>query len=61
MVDILFRGFVDCADRFLGGWVDALEGLAVQAFDELVVDEAAITVVSLPSEQLVGARRSIVG
>ena len=27
-------------DRLLGGGIDGLEGLAVNAFDELVVDES---------------------
>lgn len=47
VVDIFFCGFVDFADGLLGGWVDGLEGLAILAFDELVVDEAAITRVSI--------------
>lgn len=57
MVDIFFCGFVDFADGFLGGRVDGLEGLAILAFDELIVDEAAITEVSLCGlERLVGRR-----
>lgn len=46
MVDILLRGFMDFTDGFLGGGIDGLESLAILAFDELVVDEAAITDVS---------------
>ena len=43
VVDIFFRGFMDFADGFLGCGVDGLKGLAILAFDELVIDEAAIT------------------
>lgn len=38
---------MDFADGFFGGGIDHLEGLAILAFDELVVDEAAISLVSL--------------
>ena len=47
MVDIFFCGFVDFANGFFGGGVDGFEGLAILAFDELIVDEAAITRVSI--------------
>lgn len=40
VVDILLGGLVDGHDGLLGGGVDALEGLAILAFYELVVDEA---------------------
>jgi hypothetical protein len=40
-VDILLGGLVDRADDALVGGVDDLEGLAVDTFDELVVDEPA--------------------
>ena len=40
-IDILLRGLVDGANDLLGRRVDDLEGLAVGALDELVVDEAA--------------------
>ena len=40
-VDILLGGLVDGGDDLLGGRVDDLEGLAVNTFDELVVDEPA--------------------
>ncbi len=61
MVDIFFGGFVDRADGFLGGGVDCLESLAILAFNELVVDEAAIMGVSLRSGILWWGRRDIVG
>jgi len=38
-VDILLGGLVDGGDDLFGGRVDDLEGLAIDAFDELVVDE----------------------
>lgn len=47
MVDIFFCSFVDFTDGFLGGGIDGLEGLAILAFDKLIVDEAAIIEVSL--------------
>lgn len=61
MVDIFFCGFVDFADGFLGGWVDGLEGLAILTFDELVVDEAAITDVSLAVWNVWWGRQDIIG
>lgn len=39
-VDILFGGFVDGNDGFLGSRIDGFESLAVDAFDPLVVDES---------------------
>ena len=56
VVDIFFGGFVDCADRFLGGGVDGLESLAILSFDELVVDEAVGSRSVCGLELLVGAR-----
>ena len=47
MVDVFFCGLMDCADGFLGGRIDGFESLAILAFDELVVDEAAANPVSL--------------
>lgn len=47
VVDIFFCSFVDFADGFLGGGIDGFEGLAILAFDKLIVDEAAIIEVSL--------------
>ena len=46
VVNIFFCGFMYFADGFLGGRVDGLEGLAILAFDELIVDEAAIIEIS---------------
>ena len=46
MVDVFFCGLMDMADGFLGGRIDGFEGLAILAFDELVVDEAAAKPVS---------------
>lgn len=46
MIDIFFRGFVDGYDGFLGGGIDCLEGLAVFTFDEFVIDEAGVVMVS---------------
>ena len=40
---------MDGYDGFLGGWVDGLEGFAVNAFDEFVVDEAGRITVSTGS------------
>ena len=40
VVDVFLGGFVDGDDGLLGGGVDALEGLAILAFDELIVDES---------------------
>lgn len=60
MVDIFLCGFMDFADGFFGGWVDGLESLAILAFNELVVDEAAFTRVSTAVcglERVVGAAR----
>ena len=54
MVNIFFGGFVDLADGFLGGRVDGLKGIAVLAFDEFVVDEAAMTGISLRSRAFGG-------
>lgn len=39
VVDIFFCSFVDFADGFLGGGIDGFEGLAILAFDKLIVDE----------------------
>lgn len=39
MVDIFLGSFVDGDDWLLGGRVDALKGLAIDTFDEFVVDE----------------------
>jgi hypothetical protein len=39
-VDVLLSGLGDGADDGLVGWVDDLEGLAVDALNPLVVDEA---------------------
>ena len=61
MVNIFFCGFVDLADGFLGGGVDGLESLAILAFDKLVVDEAAITEVSVRCDRFWWGRRDIVG
>ena len=47
MVNIFFCGLMNCADGFLGGRIDGLEGLAILAFDEFVVDKAAANPVSL--------------
>ena len=60
MVNIFFCGFMDFADGFLGGGVDGLESLAILAFDELVVDEAAITDVSWRSGTFGGGRGDMV-
>jgi hypothetical protein len=38
-VDILFGGLMNSGDRLLGGRVNRLEGLALNALDEFVVDE----------------------
>lgn len=38
-IDILFRGLVNVADNFFSGRVNGLEGLSVDALDELVIDE----------------------
>lgn len=38
-IDILLCGLGDGADNFLSRWVDGLEGLAIDTFDPLVVDE----------------------
>jgi hypothetical protein len=38
-IDILLCGLVDGCDNLLGGWVDRLEGLAVDTLNKLVVDE----------------------
>lgn len=54
MVDIFFRGFLDFANGFLGGRIDGLKGLAILALDELIVDEAASTWVSLWSRPFGG-------
>lgn len=61
MVDIFLSGFVDFADRFLGGWVDGLEGLAILTFDELVVDEAAIITRGSASTLFVCGLECVVG
>lgn len=47
MVNVFFRGFLDFANGFLGGRIDGLKGLAILALDELIVDEAVSTWVSL--------------
>ena len=60
MVDIFLCGFVDFADGFLGGGVYGLESLAVLAFDELVVNEAASTGVSSRSRTF-GGGQNIIG
>ena len=39
-VDVFFGGFVNGYDGLLGGRVDGLEGFAILAFDEFVVDES---------------------
>ena len=41
-IDIFFGGFVNGCDGLLGGGIDGLEGLAVNAFDEFVVDESDV-------------------
>jgi hypothetical protein len=41
-IDILLGGLCDGADDLLGGGVDGLEGPAVYALDEFVVDEAVM-------------------
>ena len=56
VVDIFFGGFVDFADSFLGGGVDALKSLAILAFDEFVVDEAVTSRSARGLELLVGRR-----
>ena len=47
MVNVFFRGLMDCADGFLGGRIDGFESLAILAFDEFVVDETAANSFSL--------------
>lgn len=54
MVDIFFCGFVDLADWFLVGRVDGLKSLSILTFDELVVDETAITRFSVRSRRFGG-------
>ena len=54
MVDIFFCGFVDFADGFFVGRVDGLKSLSILAFDELVVDETAITRFSVRSRTFGG-------
>lgn len=60
VVDIFLCGFVDFADGFLGGGVYGLERFTILAFDELVVDEAAITGVSSRSRTF-GGGQDIIG
>lgn len=38
-VDIFLGGFVDGCDGLLVGGIDCVEGFAIDAFDEFVVDE----------------------
>ena len=54
VVNIFFGGFVDFADRFLGGGVDGLKSLAILSLDELVVDEAVRSRSACGLELLVG-------
>ena len=58
VVDIFFGGFVDCADRFLGGGIDGLKSLAILSLDELVVDEAVRRRSACGLELLVGGEIS---
>lgn len=53
---------MDFANGFLGGRIDGLKGLAILAFDELIVNEAKSTRVSLCSGPI-GLRwgRDVVG
>jgi hypothetical protein len=59
-VDILLSGLVDRADDALVGGVDDLKGLAVDAFDKLVVDEAARDSLAI-GQQSMGASRNSPG
>jgi hypothetical protein len=56
-VDVLLCGLVDRGDYGLVGGVDDLEGLALYALNELIVDEAG-DMVSNPSPRHLGARSS---
>ena len=56
VVDIFFGGFVDFADRLLGGGVDGLESLAILSLDEFVVDETVTSRSAYGLELLVGSR-----
>lgn len=56
MIDVLFCSLMDFADRFLGRRIDGFESLAILALDELIVDEAASTRVSLWPGTLGGDR-----
>ena len=49
MVNVFFRGLMDCADGFFGGRIDGFESLAILAFDEFVVNKAADNPFSLSS------------
>lgn len=52
MVDVFLCSFVDGCDGLFIAGIDALEGLAILAFDEFIVDEAVAIIVSV--EFLVG-------
>ena len=47
MINILLSGFVNGTYDLLGGRVDDLERLSVDAFDEFIVDEARAKAVSI--------------